>query len=146
MSCGGEIAMSDVSRRDFLKLTRDGILWLSALLGVGGLFRFLDYEVNPVPKTEYDLGPAVNYPMGSNTMLAEVPAILIHNNRGFSALSLTCTHLGCVVEQNKDELVCPCHGSHFNLEGELLHGPAEKSLPFFDVEISEDERLILHVS
>jgi len=138
--------MSDFSRRDFLKLTRDGILWLSALLGLGGVFRFLDYEVNPASKTKFDLGSAVNYPMGSRTLLAEVPAILIHNELGFSALSLVCTHLGCVVEQNKDELICPCHGSHFDLEGELLHGPAAKSLQTLVVENSEDGRLILHVS
>jgi len=138
--------MSDVSRRDFLKLTRNGLLWLSAALGLGGLLRFLDYEAYPAPKTEFKLGSAANFPVGSHTLLADVPAVLIHNENGFSALSLTCTHLGCTVEQNEDEFVCPCHGSHFNLDGTLLHGPAAQPLASLRIEITEDENLILHTN
>jgi len=138
--------MSNFSRRDFLKLVRNGFLWLSAVLGLGGLFRFLDYEANPAPKTEFDLGPATNYPTGSRTLLANVPAVLVHNDDGFSALSLTCTHLGCTVEQNKDEYVCPCHGSHFDLGGKLLHGPAGKPLASLRIEMVEDGSLILRTS
>ena len=136
--------MANVSRRDFLKLTRDGLLWLSAALGLGGLFRFLDYEANPAPKTEFDLGPAANYPPGSRTLLADVPAVLIRNGDGFSAVSLTCTHLGCTVEQKNDEFVCPCHGSHFDLNGKLLHGPAAQPLVSLRIETTEDGKLILH--
>ena len=136
--------MSNVTRRDFLKLIRDGLLWLSATLGLGGLFRFLNYEPNPAPKTEFDLGSATNYPLGSRTLLANVPAMLIHTASGFSALSLTCTHLGCTVEQSKDEFVCPCHGSHFDLNGKLLHGPAAKPLASLRIETTDDGKLILH--
>ncbi|MFL7869344.1 MAG: ubiquinol-cytochrome c reductase iron-sulfur subunit [Anaerolineales bacterium] len=136
--------MSNVSRRDFLKLTRNGLLWLSAALGLGGLFRFLDYDANPAPKTEFDLGLAADYPPGSRTLLADVPAMLLHTEDGFSALSLTCTHLGCTVERNKDEFICPCHGSHFKLDGTLLHGPAAQPLASLRIETTEDGKLILH--
>jgi len=138
--------MLDLSRCDFLNLIRNGFLWLSATICLGGLFRFLDYEANPAPKTDFDLGPVTNYPLGSRTFLANVPAMLMHNEIGFSAISLTCTHLGCTVEQNMDGYICPCHGSHFDNNGILLHGPAEKSLVSLKVEISEDDRLILHTS
>jgi len=138
--------MPDLSRRDFLKLIRNGFLWLSAALGLSGLIRFLDYEANPAPKTDFDLGPATNYPLGSRTLLANVPAMLMHTEIGFSAISLTCTHLGCTVKQNTDGFICPCHGSHFDNNGILLHGPAEKSLVSLKAEISEDDRLILHTS
>ena len=136
--------MSDISRHDFLKLTRNGLLWMSAALGLGGLFRFLDYEAYPAPKTEFDLGSAANYPIGSRTLLVDVPAVLIHNENGFSALSLTCTHLGCMVEQNRDEFACPCHGSHFSLNGKVLHGPATQPLASLRIETTEDGNLILH--
>jgi cytochrome b6-f complex iron-sulfur subunit len=136
--------MSNVSRRDFLRLTRNGLIWLSAVLGLGGLVRFLDYEPNPAPKTEFDLGSATNYPPGSRTLLANVPAMLIHAESGFSALSLTCTHLGCTVEQNKNEFLCPCHGSHFDLNGKLLHGPAAQPLASLRIERTKDGKLILH--
>jgi cytochrome b6-f complex iron-sulfur subunit len=135
--------MPEVSRHDFLKLARNGLLWLSAALGLGALSRFLDYEPNPAPQTEFDLGTATNYPPGSRTLLADVPAMLIHTENGFSALSLVCTHLGCTVEQNLDGFACPCHGSHFDLEGKVLHGPAAQPLASLRIETTEDGKLIL---
>jgi len=136
--------MTDVSRRDFLKLARDGFLWLSGALALGGLFRFLDYESNPAPKTEFDLGPAEQFPLGSRTLLSDPPAVLLHTQSGYSALSLTCTHLGCTVEQTADGFTCPCHASRFDAQGEVTHGPAVKSLKSLRVELIDDGRLILH--
>jgi Rieske Fe-S protein len=46
------------------------------------------------------------------------------------ALSPTCTHLGCQVEFNTAERTwdCPCHGSRFDLDGKVIHGPAVDDL------------------
>ncbi len=47
----------------------------------------------------------------------------------FKGLSSTCTHAGCTVTKVADGTIdCPCHGSKFNLDGTVAHGPAAKPL------------------
>ncbi len=133
--------MNDLPRRDFLSLTIRALLAASGLLGLGGLLRFLSYSDEPPPQTEFDLGAAEDYPLGSRTLLPDVPALLIHDEAGFSALSLTCPHLGCTVEEGPGGFVCPCHGSRFAPDGALQRGPARQTLRSLRVEISEDDQV-----
>jgi nitrite reductase/ring-hydroxylating ferredoxin subunit len=46
------------------------------------------------------------------------------------AVSLRCTHLGCLLRFNSAERSwdCPCHGSRFDVDGSVLEGPATKPL------------------
>jgi len=45
-------------------------------------------------------------------------------------LSAACPHLGCAVHWNSDEKSwdCPCHGSRFDIKGQVLHGPSNAPL------------------
>lgn len=45
-------------------------------------------------------------------------------------VSTKCTHLGCQLEWNPNELTwdCPCHGSRFTYKGNLLNNPALKDI------------------
>lgn len=48
-----------------------------------------------------------------------------------SAHSAVCTHMGCIVDWDNGEKQwqCPCHGSQYDKNGKVTHGPAEKDLP-----------------
>jgi cytochrome b6-f complex iron-sulfur subunit len=136
--------MSDLSRRDFFKYITAALLTISGALGIGALFRFLNYQTEPPLKTEFEIGSAENYPIGSRSLIPEVPALLIHNPSGFSALSLVCTHLGCTVVEKDNSFACPCHGSRYDSNGNVLRGPAQKPLRSLRVEITSNNDLILH--
>jgi len=57
------------------------------------------------------------------------------------ALSMTCTHLGCDVEYDRQvgHIVCPCHGSEYANTGAVLKGPAEEPLKSYPVKIAGND-------
>jgi len=57
---------------------------------------------------------------------------------GWAALSPICTHQGCTVEFSGSHLVCPCHGSTYDREGNVLRGPAPQALRRFPVSRTDD--------
>jgi len=61
--------------------------------------------------------------------------ILIKKNEEIDLLSSKCTHLGCQINKTENNrLICPCHGSEYNFEGQSLKGPAINPLTKIDFE------------
>lgn len=53
-------------------------------------------------------------------------AVSRDETEGLKVCSAVCTHMGCIVHWNNAEASwdCPCHGSRFAPDGEVLEGPA----------------------
>ena len=59
---------------------------------------------------------------------------------GFLALSRTCTHLGCSVPWVEKEMkfTCPCHGSAFDITGNVIDSPAPRALDMYALTIENN--------
>jgi Rieske Fe-S protein len=77
--------------------------------------------------------------------LSESLYLLALADGGYAALSPICTHLGCTVDVQGAQLVCPCHGSTYDRSGSVLRGPAERPLRRFPVAVSPDENLTIQL-
>jgi Rieske Fe-S protein len=65
--------------------------------------------------------------------------IVIKSKENLSVFSSHCTHLGCKINKTENgRLVCPCHGSEYDLEGNVIKGPAYKSLEKVEFKLSSD--------
>lgn len=124
-----------VSRRDFF--TRVGV-GACAIAAAGSALVTLDYLKPKVlfePPTSFVAGTPLDFTEGVVRFNKEKKAYVIGGAGGVYALSAVCTHLGCMTRYKSDEKViaCPCHGSRFDLEGNVIHGPAPHPLPWLDV-------------
>ncbi|HEX9039156.1 MAG TPA: ubiquinol-cytochrome c reductase iron-sulfur subunit [Ktedonobacterales bacterium] len=63
----------------------------------------------------------------------------------WAALYQVCVHLGCKVPFRNDcnSFKCPCHGSHYNIDGEYLDGPAPRSLDRFALSFDKNDNLLV---
>ena len=59
---------------------------------------------------------------------------------GFLAVSRICTHLGCTVPWNEKEMkfACPCHGSVFDITGNVMETPAPRALDIYPITIENN--------
>lgn len=69
--------------------------------------------------------------------------IVVNRNGATAVFRSKCTHLGCTINSvEHNRLLCPCHGSEYDLDGKVLKGPAYKNLEEVDFKFSEDKTRI----
>ena len=65
--------------------------------------------------------------------------IIRKKGENIKVFSSSCTHLGCKINSEIDnKLICPCHGSKFNYDGDPKVGPAVK--PLIQLELRKDNK------
>lgn len=132
-------------RRKFLET----LIGLVGLTTVGGLaFPFVRYlhflgaskqgSKVTVKKSE------ITADVPKKIIVAGKPVVVIKEGKGYFAMSLVCTHLGCLViwEKDKKEFLCPCHAGRFDIDGKPIAGPPKEPLKKYKVEDLGDELVI----
>jgi len=128
-----------VTRRLFFQVTGASACAIAAG-GTGALsIDFLRPRVLFEPPSLFALGPPDSFDVGSVVTSEQHRAVVIRLPDGFRALSSVCTHLGCITRYRPDEnvIACPCHGSRFNLEGDVIAGPAPRPLHWLQMAVSD---------
>lgn len=71
-------------------------------------------------------------------------AVYRDENGELHACSAVCPHLSCIVQWNSVEKTwdCPCHGSRFDVDGQVLHGPAVSGLAAFEPGTPQQRRAL----
>ena len=126
----------ETSRRKFVKRSLYAVL---ALFGIGYLVpavslfvpaerraRELAYfpllSEDEVPRSGVKKAELV-YTVSGKERKARV--FIVSSQEGMIVLSAVCSHLGCLVNYNKEkgEFICPCHGGRYDRTGANIAGP-----------------------
>ena len=140
------LAAKPTTRRDFLGMSG---LWLAgvALFGsVLGMVRLPKPRVLPEASSLVRIGPPEAFPPGTIKVFPEHKIRLMATDQGIAAMSLICTHLGCIVQETPSGFQCPCHGSKFTSEGKVTGGPAPRALAWLPVSQAPDGTLLVETS
>ncbi len=94
-----------------------------------------------------DAGPAGNYTSdGVYAAFRNEGFFMIRQGDRLFALSAICTHRRCKLEVERDRsFYCPCHGSTFDPNGRVTHGPARRDLTELAVSANDAGHLIVTV-
>jgi cytochrome b6-f complex iron-sulfur subunit len=143
-----------LSRRKFL--TRLGLG--SFTLTVGSFFTSIGAYILPKmnfePSASFTIGRPEEYRVGEMKLLEARQIYIFRTPLGFQAVSGICTHLGCAYNpygppNERYDIVhalCPCHGSIFARDGQVLAGPAPRPLPFYHLSRSPSGLLVVDKS
>lgn len=132
-----------LSRREFLKwIGVGGVAGTFAGFLLGGL-RFLFPNVLYEPPTRFKVGKPGDFPLNQGTFLEKKQIFVFNTAEGFYAVSSICTHLGCSVRKSAKGFECPCHGSKFDENGDVLSGPAPRPLAWYRLNLGRTGDLIV---
>ncbi|MCX6550237.1 MAG: ubiquinol-cytochrome c reductase iron-sulfur subunit [Acidobacteria bacterium] len=143
------------TRRSFLSR-------LAAAAGLAGLAAQGGILVRScVPNVTYDSPSTVKIGLPESfadglTFLPAQRLFIVRDSKVFRAVSAVCTHLGCTVHADVQQLTdgpdpgarphlqvqqfsCPCHGSRYRADGTNISGPAPRPLARYRLALAPDD-------
>lgn len=138
------------TRRSFVDMLLGGIL------GVGLIGAFYTAILYLWPSKEIvgmaggSAGPVEisldELPVGTAKKIRYVgkPYYVVRDLKDFSVVSAVCTHLGCIVDWDRqiNKFVCPCHSAVFDIHGNVISGPPPKPLPTAPFKVVENRIIV----
>ena len=134
------------SREEFLRWLAWGSLGLPSALMRLASYKFLFPDLTFGARTVFKIGSPKDFPPGSQTFLREQRLFIVSTERGLTAMSATCSHLGCAVAKMEWGYQCPCHGSKYDSGGRVLAGPAPRPLSWYRIFEGPDGQLVVDTS
>lgn len=135
-----------IGRRELLqKLGWAGVLGLLAGTVYSSL-RFFFPKVLYEPAGRFEAGSPNDYSVGtvSEIWKDEQKIWLVRTEKGLFSLISICTHLGCTPNWFDSEQLfkCPCHGSVFTKDGDVVSGPAPEPLYRAPIELTGNGKIL----
>lgn len=132
----------DLDRRQFLSVAT--LAGVAAVLAACGDSATGPQPITPGPATidvrlsDFPQLGAVGGIAAVGTVLLSPVAIVRTGQASYLALSRVCTHQGCVINVGSNGFACPCHGSRYDSQGNVLNGPAPRALARLSAVLSAD--------
>lgn len=132
--------MEAMNRREFVIL--GGAAICAGLAGcAGGPERSAEWT----GPTRFEIGAPVDFKPGVDARWAQSGGFFVVREADrLYVVSAICTHKACPLSsRGPKEIVCPCHGSRFTPQGQVVTGPAMTPLPRFGVALGADGRIVV---
>jgi len=124
--------MENSGRRTFLGICMGGLTAAVAASAIWPVYRYLAPRSTTTTTAKVEI-PEKDVPAGEAKFFefgGESAVVVRRSGGGLIALSAVCSHMGCIVQWEKDrqDFLCPCHGGHYTAEGVVLSGPPPRPL------------------
>jgi len=120
-------------RRDMLGLAAIWTTVSALVFALFGMLRLPKAAVLPSPSKKFRVALPDALAPGEPYVPPGRQVAVFRDAQGVYAISIICTHLGCVVKPTAEGFECPCHGSRFARDGAVTKGPAPRALPWLQV-------------
>jgi cytochrome b6-f complex iron-sulfur subunit len=133
-----EMKGTEITRRRFFQVAGASACTFVAGGSLAIVLDFMKPRVLFEPPTRFEVVSPDAMDVGTVLTDEAHHAYIMRISTGFRALSSVCTHLGCITRYLADNriIACPCHGSRFALNGDVIAGPAPRPLPWLEMDLS----------
>ncbi|NIA30878.1 MAG: Rieske 2Fe-2S domain-containing protein [Actinobacteria bacterium] len=146
-----ENSTKNMTRRQFMGAIGHTASGMAVAGGLVMVYKFLYPNVLLEIPSRFKIASINSLQPGSHVFEPEHRVFAFHDTRGyFFALSAVCTHLGCTVAWKSEGItghkegifLCPCHGSEFTKEGDVIRGPARRHLDRYHMAVDEGQLIV----